>query len=316
MEPLRTQHESATAAADAGWRTLIGSAAISAALCLVKGVAYGYTGSLLLLGSLLDSLGDTGVSLVNAWAHRHARLKADRAHPFGHGGIEVLTSFVQGLMLLSLAALLAWRSITGLAGLGTPLPLDFAQLPWAAAVLAGSAVVSLLLQLSLAKAHRSIRATNSRALAVEADHAHYAGDALNNALSAIGIGLVYATNNQRLDAALALISAVNIARLGWPILARSGSDIVHREAGADVQRDVRELAIGVDQRILGLHRLRTRSNGPTLFIDFHLVLPADLPLAQAHAIGEKVMLALQKNFPGADVIMHLDPDNEPPDDFF
>jgi ferrous-iron efflux pump FieF len=64
-----------------------------------------------------------------------------------------------------------------------------------------------------------------------------------------------------------------------------------------------------------MHRLRTRTLGPNRFVDFHLKLPNNMPLIEAHEIGYKIEAAIRKAIPGVDVLMHLDPEAEPDEEF-
>jgi ferrous-iron efflux pump FieF len=63
--------------------------------------------------------------------------------------------------------------------------------------------------------------------------------------------------------------------------------------------------------VKGMHRLRTRSLGPNRFVDFHLKLPNNIRLIEAHEIGYRIEDVIKKSIPGVDVLMHLDPESEP-----
>ena len=61
------------------------SVSVAAVLILAKTVAYWQTSSVSILASLVDSLMDSGASLLNLFAVRYALEPADRQHRFGHG---------------------------------------------------------------------------------------------------------------------------------------------------------------------------------------------------------------------------------------
>ncbi len=54
-------------------------------------------------------------------------------------------------------------------------------------------------------------------------------------------------------------------------------------------------------------RLRTRRAGQVSFIQFHLVLDAELTLLMAHEVSDRVELEVRQAFPGAEVLIHQDP---------
>ena len=47
----------------------------------------------------------------------------------------------------------------------------------------------------------------------------------------------------------------------------------------------------------------------------YLIFAISQPLIQAHEIGDRIEALLKKEIPGVDVLMHLDPEAEPDDDF-
>ena len=76
----------------------------------------------------------------------------------------------------------------------------------------------------------------------------------------------------------------------------------------DVERSAIKRIALEHPKVLGVHDLRTRSTGLQKFIQFHIVLDPSLQLAEAHSISDQVEMALMANYPGADIIIHQDPD--------
>jgi ferrous-iron efflux pump FieF len=54
-----------------------------------------------------------------------------------------------------------------------------------------------------------------------------------------------------------------------------------------------------------------RTLGPNHFVDFHLKLPYQIPLIDAHNTSYKVEGLIREALPNADVMIHLDPEGEP-----
>jgi ferrous-iron efflux pump FieF len=69
--------------------------------------------------------------------------------------------------------------------------------------------------------------------------------------------------------------------------------------------------------VKGLHDLRTRMAGTQPFIQLHLELPGEMNLNDAHIISDQVEAEVLQEFPGAEVIIHQDPEGikEKTDDF-
>ena len=59
--------------------------------------------------------------------------------------------------------------------------------------------------------------------------------------------------------------------------------------------------------VLGAHDLRTRISGTHWFVQLHLELPGELSLSKAHHLCDEAVLAIHKEFPRAEVLVHADP---------
>jgi ferrous-iron efflux pump FieF len=62
--------------------------------------------------------------------------------------------------------------------------------------------------------------------------------------------------------------------------------------------------------LAGLHDLRTRSSGTHHFAQFHVWVPADWTVKQAHDRLDAVEEALQGRFPGTEILIHVDPEGQ------
>ena len=104
-EATQTDHNHKVTQADREAESLMRSAtyaAVSTAgiLVVIKALAWWYTGSVALLGSLFDSVLDVAASLVNMIAVRKALVPRDEEHRFGHGKVEALAGLGQSLIIV------------------------------------------------------------------------------------------------------------------------------------------------------------------------------------------------------------------------
>ena len=60
--------------------------------------------------------------------------------------------------------------------------------------------------------------------------------------------------------------------------------------------------------LAGLHDLRTRTSGTHNFAQFHVWVPADWTVREAHDRMDRVEEQLQRRFPGTEILIHLDPE--------
>jgi ferrous-iron efflux pump FieF len=57
-----------------------------------------------------------------------------------------------------------------------------------------------------------------------------------------------------------------------------------------------------------LHDLRTRTSGHRDFAQFHVDLPPTMTVAEAHDVIERVEEHLRREFPGIELLIHIDPE--------
>ena len=61
---------------------------------------------------------------------------------------------------------------------------------------------------------------------------------------------------------------------------------------------------------LEAHDLRTRNAGRATFIEFHLVVPGSMTVAESHDICDRIEAALKSDVPGAHITIHVEPENK------
>jgi len=273
-------------------------AAVAVAVMLIaaKALAVYMTGSVAMLGTLLDSLLDGAASLLNLVAIRHALTPADDEHRFGHGKAEALAGMGQSIFICASAGFIGYESITRFfnpTSIGNSLP----------GIMVTAAAIAVTLALVAFQRH-VVNRTGS--LAIEADSIHYRGDLLMNlsALAAIflsgTLGLHWADPlGGILIAGLIAFSAVQIALAAY-------DQLMDREL-TDAERERIAAIVLSHPEVVGIHDLRTRASGTRAFIQCHLELDPAISLMKAHLISDEVEARILEAFPEAEVIIHQDP---------
>ncbi|WP_445777137.1 cation efflux pump FieF [Shewanella sp.] len=279
------------------WVKLASRASVATALCLIviKLLAWLYSGSASMLGSLTDSFADALASIVNFIAIRYAIVPADKDHRYGHGKAEPLASLAQAAFILGSASLLL---LYGGEKLINPVPIVNTGVGIVVSIIA----IVMTLALVLVQ-QRALENTNSTV--VEADSLHYKSDLLLN--GAVLLALVLAMYGWWwADGLFAVLIAVFIGQQSLDLGYRSIQSLLDRELDDDTREHIKALA-KQDPRVRGVHDLRTRQAGKTTFIQLHMELPGALSLEEAHDIADKAGLAIKAAFDDAEVIIHQDP---------
>ncbi|EKE80925.1 cation diffusion facilitator family transporter [Idiomarina xiamenensis] len=279
------------------WVKLASTAAVVTALTLIALKLYAWlvTDSASMLASLTDSLLDGGASLFSFFAIRYAIQPADDEHRFGHGKAESLAALAQSAFISGSALLLVFHSIQQWLHGQPPQRTD------AGIYVSIAAIVLTLILLTIQK--RAIHHTRSQA--VQADSLHYQSDIMLNLTVLVALllsqwGLHWA------DSAFALLIAVYLLWGAAHIGKDAFQSLMDRELPIEQQQLIMTHAAAIEG-VRGVHGLRTRSSGPTTFIQLHIELDNEISLLRAHAIADQVETAIMQQLPDADILVHMDP---------
>jgi len=276
--------------------------AVASALVLMvlKAIAYFDAKSVALLSSLADSALDLLSSLVTLAAVRYALSPADADHRFGHGKAEPLSGLAQAAFVAGSALLVM---IEAASRFRHPEPVQ--DITGGVAVM----IIAIVMTLGLVTFQRYV-INRTGSLAISADSLHYTGDLLMN-FSVIGalflssrFGLLWI--DPLFGGAISLFMLVNALR----IVRKAITGLMDHEL-PDAEREAILNIVAQNPKVRQVHDLRTRASGIQKFIQLHIVLDADISLLAAHAVSDDVQKAIESQFPGADIIIHQDPEGAP-----
>ncbi len=271
------------------------SASVACVLIAVKLVAWLWTDSVSLLATLIDSCLDAVASLITLLAVRHALVPADDEHRFGHGKAEALAGLAQSMFITGSALFLFLEAS---ARFFHPQTIEGSHMGIAVMIF------SIIVTLGLVILQRYVvRKTGSTAIA--ADSLHYKSDLFMNA--SVILALVLAVYGwQGFDAVFGIGIAFYILYSAYEIIQHAMHDLMDHELSSDERKHIREL-VSQHPQAHGMHDLRTRKSGTTVFIQLHLELDDALTLLDAHTISDQVEASLMAVYPNAEIIIHEDP---------
>jgi ferrous-iron efflux pump FieF len=276
------------------------SSATALVLVVAKLASWLATDSVSLLASLIDSCMDALASLILLFAVRYALRPADEDHRFGHGKAESLAGLGQSLFVLMSGCFLVYRALDRLVH---PAPLENTTIGVAVMVFAIVATLALLTLQSYV-----IQQTGS--IAIKADALHYKTDLLTNVgvLAALGANALFGA--RRADPFVALTIGAYILYSAWDIGQEAVQLLMDRELPEGERRRIAALA-QQHAEVRGVHDLRTRRSGRSIFIQLHLEMDGRLSLRQAHAVADEVRDNIEAVYQNAEVIIHQDPVSVP-----
>lgn len=276
-------------------------ASVVAALLLggLKAYAAWTTGSVAMLASLSDSLLDLIASLVTLAGVRIAAQPADANHRFGHGKAEALAALFQVVLISASATFIAVRAIERLTS-G-----EVAADPEAGIVVSVIAIgVTLLLTAYQA---RAIAASGS--IAIRTDRLHYQSDLLLNSGVIAALVLESVLHLRGADPVFGIGIALWLLWGAWHAAIDAIGQLMDREWPDEKRRAFIACAAAIPG-FESLHDLRTRSSGSQDFAQFHIHVPASMSVAEAHDVVEALEARLEAEFPGTEILIHVDPEGQ------
>ncbi|WP_220719249.1 cation diffusion facilitator family transporter [Agarivorans litoreus] len=273
---------------------------VAVTLLVIKSAAFLYTGAVSILASLIDSLMDIAMSLVNLLAVRYALQPPDKEHSFGHGKAEHLAGLAQAAFIAGSALMLMFGGVSELLH---PKAIEHSTVGITVMI------VSTVITFALVMFQRYVIAKTNNAV-IKADSMHYAMDIYMNIAVLVALllsfyGWFWA------DGLFAVLIALYICYGAFGIGKESVQNLLDRQLPEAFQKQVIDSALAVDG-VLGAHDIRTRQSGQTKFIQLHLELDDKLSLYDAHKIADEVEDAMMAEWPEADVLIHQDPQSVVP----
>jgi ferrous-iron efflux pump FieF len=278
-------------------RAALASVAVAFFLLIAKGWAGYRTGSTAMLGSLADTALDLIASLVTFAGIRIAALPADDDHRFGHGKAEALVALGQVVLIAVSAIGIGWRAIDRLMSGAETTELGLGV---------GVSVFAIACTALLIVYQKSvIRRTGS--VAIRTDNVHYQSDLLLNGSVIAALVIDQALQVRGADAGFGIAIAAWLLFGAWRASSHAVDQLMDKEWPEERRSEF--LAAARDYPELnGLHDLRTRSSGMHWFVQFHVWVPGDWTVQEAHDRMDRVELELQRRFPGTEFLIHLDPE--------
>ncbi|ACO46032.1 cation diffusion facilitator family transporter [Deinococcus deserti] len=274
----------------------LGSVVVATVVLGLKFLAYVMTGSLALYSDALESVINVAAALAALVALRIAARPADANHPYGHTKAEYFSAVAEGVLIVLAAVTILREAVPALQN-----PSIKAAPLSGLAVNLGASVLNAVWAGFLLRAARAVRSP-----ALQADGRHLLTDVVTSVGVLIGVLLARMTGWYILDPLLAVLVAINILWSGWHLVRDSVGGLMDI-ADPQTTRRLRELMSIHAAGALEIHDLRTRQAGQVTFVEFHMVVPGEMSVSEAHLICDRLEDAIQVEIGGANVTIHVEP---------
>ena len=281
-------------------RIAAGSLVVGLVVLAIKFVAWWVTGSVALYSDALESLVNVATAIAALLAVRLASQPPDANHAYGHYKVEYFSAAFAGALIIVAAIMImreAWHAFFA------PRMLEAPALGLGLAALAS--VINLGWARVLISQGRTLRSP-----ALSADGRHLMSDVVTSVGVVIGILLAISLGMPVLDPLLAALVALNILWSGWQVIRELFGGLMDEAVPKEALDRIGVVIARHAQGAIQAHDVRTRLAGRITFIDFHLVVPGLMTVAEAHEICDRIEAALRETLEDTIVTIHVEPEQK------
>jgi divalent metal cation (Fe/Co/Zn/Cd) transporter len=238
------------------------------------------------------------VSIFNFFAIKKSEEDADAEYQYGKGKIQAIAAVIEGTVITISGIYIIYVALKKLDE-GTVTTL---LTPSIFAMLFSIVVTYFLVQYLLKVAEK----TDNLVIKADALHyktdlwsnaaVHYKTDLWSNAAVLVALGLVSFTGLDSIDAIFGLGIGVYIIYSAYEIIVEGVEILLDKSLDGDIVAKIGEI-ISNHPEVTSYHWLKTRTDGTTNFVEFHMVLRPNMLLLEAHRIADEVedkMMVLER----------------------
>ncbi len=253
------------------------SSSVAILLVIVKLVIGIASGSIAVLASAIDSLLDSVISIFNFFAIKKSEESATKQFQYGKGKIQAIAAVIEGTIITLSGFFIMYKAVEkGLNGSSTTLLLPSIY----------TMIFSIIVTYALVKYLMKI-AKETDNLVIKSDALHYKTDLWSNGVILISLGLVYFTGFDIIDVIFGFAIGIYVIYSAYEIL-EDGVKILLDHSLESVQVATIGEIISGHREVTSYHWLKTRTDGTSNFIEFHIVLRPNMLLLEAHRIADEI----------------------------
>jgi cation diffusion facilitator family transporter len=279
-------------------RTTYFSIAGNTGLALIKGLAGIFGNSYALIADAIESTTDIFSSLLVLFGLKYANRPADKNHPYGHGRIEPLITFLVVGFLIFSAIVIIYQSIRNINK-----PHELPE-PWTLIVL-GAIIVWK--EVSFRLVVKKSKETKSSSL--KADAWHHRSDAVTSIAAFIGISvaLIFGKGYETADDWAAIFAAGFILYNSYLIFRPALGEVMDEHFYDELIDEIRKISLQVEG-VRETEKCFVRKAGMKFHVDLHAKVDADISVKRGHEISHFLKDTLRRELPQlGHILIHIEP---------
>ena len=271
-------------------RTSIISIILNIFLVGFKALVGLFANSIAIISDAINNLSDVISSIITIAGTKFASKKPDKEHPYGHGRIEYIVSFIISAIIIYAGIASFMESCKKIIK-----PEEISYNKFTVIVIVSGIFVKLLLGIYVKKKGKLVNSDTLIASGV---------DALNDAIVSISVlvsGIIYLVWNVNLEAYVGVLVSIMIFKTGIEIVKDSINDIVGYRIDGSMAIDIKNEIMLVD-KVNGVFDLLLNNYGPDKYYgSVHVELPDTLSVTEVDHISREISERIMKKF---GIILH------------
>jgi len=268
----------------------------NASLIIMKLVVGVITGSVSIISEAIHSTVDLLASIIAYFAVRIADVPPDDEHPYGHDKVENISGVIEAILVFAASGMIIFKSVQKLID-GTAV----SSIGLGFGVMFVSAAVNTIVSKKLYKVARE-----EDSIALEADALHLKADVYTSLGVGFGLFLIWITDLTFLDPVIAIIIALLILKESVEMLRNAFRPLLDTKIPDEDIEFIKNTIEKHRNVCVDMHEIRTRKSGKTTHIDFHLTVPDDMTVKEAHDICDSIEGDIGRRIRYSKVLIHTE----------
>jgi cation diffusion facilitator family transporter len=268
---------------------------------LIVGIAIS---SVSVISEAIHSGVDLIASVIALIAVKESNKPPDTRHRYGHGKFENISGTIEAILIFVAAFWIIYESA-----------MKFAKLEPVTEAVAGIVVMLISSIINFIISRRLFKiGKETDSLALQADGLHLRTDVWTSAGVAGGLILYWygkkifpAVNLNWIDPVAAFFVALLIIRAAYKLTVNSASGLLDVSLPPDEEKKVIDIIETMVPFIYSYHNFKTRKAGANRFVEFHLIVDADMTVKRSHDICDDITQKIKDELPETVVMIHIEP---------
>lgn len=267
-------------------------------LAILKWITGYFGNSYALIADAIESTTDIFSSVLVLFGIKYSNKPADKNHPYGHGRIEPLVTFLVVGFLVTSAIVIASRSIHYIQ---TPheLPKTYTLV----------VLITIIIWKEISYRIVVKKSKETKSTSLRADAWHHRSDALTSlaALVGIAVALILGKGYESADDFAALLASMFILYNSYKIFRPALSELMDETQDDKLIEDMRQISKKIPG-ILDTEKCFVRKIGMKFHVDLHITVNSKISVQEGHTISHALKDKIMEEIPEiSNVLIHVEP---------